>query len=157
MNKEEKIEMIVQYKNDIDNIIHRKYHELAQKYDLSLEQFHLLIELDDLMLYVNDEVKAPTIGEIAKNVDNSQNTMSEKITRLENKGLVERIKDKNDKRISRVYLTDKGRNLIDSIDKQASSKFLFNSILNMDDRDIDDFLKCLENLKKHMSDNYFKL
>lgn len=157
MNKEEKIEMIVQYKNDIDNLIHRKYHELAQKYDLSLEQFHLLIELDDLMLYVNDEVKAPTIGEIAKNVDNSQNTMSEKITRLENKGLVERIKDKNDKRISRVYLTEKGRNLIDSIDKQASSKFLFNSILNIDDIDIDDFLKCLEKLKKYMSDNYSKL
>ncbi|WP_186430303.1 MarR family winged helix-turn-helix transcriptional regulator [Clostridium sp. BSD9I1] len=157
MNKEEKIEIIVQYKNDIDNIIHRKYHELAQKYDLSLEQFHLLIELDDLMLYVNDEVKAPTIGEIAKNVDNSQNTMSEKITRLENKGLVERIKDKKDKRISRVYLTENGRSLIDSIDKQASSKFLFNSILNMDDKDIDDFLKCLEKLKKYMSDNYSKL
>ncbi|MBE6068388.1 MAG: MarR family transcriptional regulator [Clostridium lundense] len=112
-----------------------------------IEQFHLLIELDDLMLYVNDEIKAPTIGEIAKNVDNSQNTMYEKITRLENKGLVERIKDKNDKRISRVYLTENGRSLIDSIDKQASSKFLFNSILNMDDRDIDDFLKCLEKLK----------
>ncbi|MDV4150780.1 winged helix DNA-binding protein [Clostridium sp. AL.422] len=154
MNKEEKIEMIVQYKNDIDTIIHKKYHELAQKYDLSLEQFHLLIELDDLMLHVNDEEKAPTIGEIARNVDNSQNTMSEKITRLENKGLVKRIKDRNDKRISRVCLTEKGRSLIDSIDKQASSKFLFNSILNMEDRDIDDFLRCLEKLKKHMNDSY---
>lgn len=153
MNKEEKIEMIVQYKNDIDALIHKKYHELAQKYDLSLEQFHLLIELDDLMLHVNDEEKAPTIGEIARNVDNSHNTMSEKITRLENKGLVKRIKDKNDKRISRVCLTENGRNLIDLIDKQASSKFLYNSILNMEERDIDDFLKCLEKLKNHMNDS----
>jgi DNA-binding MarR family transcriptional regulator len=150
INKQEKIEMIIHYKNEIDALIHRKYHELAQKYNLSLEQFHLLITLDDLLLNVNDTVKAPTVGEIAKNVDNSQNTVSEKITRLENKELVMRIRDNYDKRVSRVVLTEKGRELIDSIDKQANSKFLFNSISSMDKEDINDFLNCLEKLIKQM-------
>lgn len=151
MSKEKKIQMIIEYKNEIDILIHRKYHELAQRYGLSLEQYHLLIELDELMLELNDEVKAPTVGEIAKNINNSQNTVSERITRLENKGLVQRIKDSNDKRISRVILTEEGRRLINSIDKQASSKFLFNSISNMEDCDINDFLKCLERLIKLMN------
>ena len=151
MNKEEKIQTIIGYKNEMNKLIHEKYHELAQNYDLSLEQFHLLIELDDLMLDVNDEFKAPTVGQLAKNINNSQNTVSERITRLENKGLVKRTKDNNDKRISRVVLTDDGKDLIKLIDKQASSKFLFNSISNMEDIDINDFLKCLEKLINQMN------
>lgn len=151
MNREEKIQRIIEYKDEVDMLIHQKYHELAKKYDLSLEQFHLLIELDELMLDINDEYKAPTVGEIAKNINNSHNTVSERITRLENKGLVKRIKDINDRRISRVVLTDEGRDLIKLIDKQASNKFLFNSLSNMEDTDINNFLKCLEKLIKQMN------
>lgn len=151
MNREEKIQRIIDYKNEIDKLIHNKYHELAKKYDLSLEQFHLLIELDELMIDINDEYKAPTVGEIAKNINNSQNTVSERITRLENKGLVKRIKDSNDRRISRVVLSDEGENLVKLIDKQASGRFLFNSISNMEDLDIDNFVKCLEILIKQMN------
>ncbi|HHW01855.1 MAG TPA: MarR family transcriptional regulator [Thermoanaerobacterales bacterium] len=150
MNKEEKIQMIINYKNEVDALIHKKYHELAQKYGLSLEQYHLLIELDELMLDINDEYKAPTVGEIAKNINNAQNTVSERITRLENKGLVKRVKDNKDRRISRVVLTKQGRCLIDSIDNQASSKFLFNSISNMEDKHINNFLECLEKLIEQM-------
>jgi DNA-binding MarR family transcriptional regulator len=103
------------------------------------------------MLDVDDELKGPTVGEIAKNINNSQNTMSEKITRLENRGLVKRIKDSEDRRISRIVLTEEGRNLIDSIDKEANSKFLFNSISKMEDKDINNLLSCLENLIEQMN------
>lgn len=151
MDREEKIQMIIQCKSEIDKLIHGKYHKLAQEYGLSLEQFHLLIELDELMLDVDSGAEAPTIGEIAKNINNSQNTVSEKITRLESKGLVERKKDANDRRISRIVLTEKGRNLINSIDIQASSRFLFDSILNMEDEDIDDLLRCLKKLVNLMN------
>lgn len=153
MNKEEKISKIIQLKKDIDSCIHRKHHQLAQNYDLSLEQYHLLVELDELMLMVNDELVAPTVGEIAKSVNNTQNTVSEKITRLENKGLVERIKDSKDKRISRVVLTKEGREYIESISKQANNRFLFNSISDMEDVDIDNLYTSLEVLLKHMKIN----
>ncbi|MBE6083374.1 MarR family transcriptional regulator [Acidilutibacter cellobiosedens] len=151
MDKEEKIQKIIRYKNKIDTLMHEKYHKLAYKYGLSLGQYHLLIELDELMLDVDDELKGPTVGEIAKNINNSQNTMSEKITRLENRGLVKRIKDSEDRRISRIVLTEEGRNLIDSIDKEANSKFLFNSISKMEDKDINNLLSCLENLIEQMN------
>ncbi|WP_270567941.1 MarR family transcriptional regulator [Clostridium beijerinckii] len=151
MKREDKVQMIIQLKEEINELIHEKYHELAKKYDLSLEQFHLLIELEELMLDVNNEFKAPTVGQIAKNINNSQNTVSERITRLENKGLVNRIKDIDDKRISRVILTDKGRKLIESIENEASSKYLFNSISSMEDIYIDSLLKNLEKLVEQMN------
>jgi DNA-binding MarR family transcriptional regulator len=149
-NRDEKTLMIIQRKAEIDRLIERKHHELAQQYGLSLEQFHLLIELDELMLDVDSE-SAPTVGEIASSIDNSQNTVSEKITRLENKGLVTRIKDAKDRRISRIMLTDEGRSLIDAISKQANNRFLFDAISRMKDEDIDDLLECLEKLVKEMT------
>ncbi len=151
MNKEEIIRKIIDYKDEIDTLIHQKYHELAKKNDLSLEQFHLLIELDELMLDINDEYQAPTVGEIAKNINHSQNTVSERISRLENKGLVKRVRDCNDRRISRVVLTEEGRNLIKSMDKQASSRFLFRSLWNMENSDLSHLQKCLENLIEQMT------
>ncbi|PJI08761.1 MULTISPECIES: MarR family winged helix-turn-helix transcriptional regulator [Clostridium] len=151
MSREDKIKNIIKCRDKINSLIHEKYHSLTKKYDLSLEQFHLLIELDELMLDVEDSKAAPTVGEIAKNINNSQNTVSERITRLENKGLVERKRDKQDRRISRVYLTDKGRELIEEMDKEANSKFLFDSLGCMEDKDIDNLLNCLNILIKQMN------
>ncbi len=150
-DRDEKIYMIIQTKMEIDKLIQRKHHELAQQYGLRLEQFHLLIELDELMLDVGSESSAPTVGEIASSIDNSQNTVSEKITRLENKGLVTRIKDEKDRRISRIVLTDEGRSLIAAISNQANNRFLFDSISKLGDRDIDDFLECLKKLVDQMT------
>lgn len=153
MNLEQKIQKIIKCREEVGKIIHRNYHQLAKKYDLSLEQFHLMIELDELMLDINDEIKPPTVGQIAKSINNAQNTVSERVSRLENKGLVKRIRDVNDKRISRVVLTDEGKKLIAVIEKQASSKFLFNSISKMDEKDIDAFLQCFEKLIKQMNES----
>ena len=151
MNREEKIQIIIQHKNDVDILVHKKYHELAQSYGLSLEQYHLLLELDELMLNVNDSHNAPTIGQMARNINKSQNTVSEKITRLENKGLVKRIKDSSDRRVSRVIITEVGKDLIALIDKEANGKFLFNAVNAMEDSDIDAFLGCLDKLIKQMN------
>lgn len=150
MNRDETIKKIIDHKDEIDTLIHRKYHELAKKNKLSLEQFHLLIELDELMLDIKDEYQAPTIGEIAKNINHTQNTVSERITRLETKGLVKRVKDLNDRRISRVFLTEEGRNFIELIEKEASSKFLFHSLSNMEETDLNSLESCLNILIKQM-------
>lgn len=146
MGREEKIQRIIDCKNEIDNLIHQNYHTIAKKNNLTLEQFHLLIELDDLMLDIPAEHEGPTVGEIAKTINNSQNTVSERITRLEKKGLVIRVRDQNDRRISRVLLTGEGRDFIKTIDKQANSHFLLNSLSKMKDTDIENLERCLKTL-----------
>ena len=92
---------------------------------------------------IDDENKAPTVGEIAKNISNSQNTVPERITRLENKGFVKRVKNSYDRRISRVVLTEEGRNLINLICKEANSKFLFNSIITLS---YSYYMECIQSL-----------
>ncbi|URZ08328.1 MarR family winged helix-turn-helix transcriptional regulator [Clostridium felsineum] len=143
MNKQEKVENIIKYRKEINVLIHERYHSLSKKYGLSLEQFHLLIELEELMLEVEDKLIAPTVGDIAKNIKNSPNTVSERITRLENKGLVKRVRDGKDKRISRVFLTDEGEKLIEKMDKEANVKFLFDSLSKMGEEDLNNLFKGL--------------
>lgn len=150
MNKSDKVKSIIDYRRSIEEFIHGRYHKLAEKYNLSLEQFHLLIELDELVLTINDEATAPTIGDIARSIKNSQNTVSEKVTRLENKGLVERVKDNKDRRISRVVLTEQGRKLINKLSSEASSEFLFDSISGLNDDTIDNLLNGLKDLYEKM-------
>lgn len=150
MKKENVIQQIVDKKNDIDVLVHQKYHELAQNGGLSIEQYHLLLELDDLTRDNQEICDAPTIGNMARNINQSQNTVSEKITRLENKGLLLRVKDPKDKRISRVILSDSGRALLDSIDVQANSKFLVNALSVMETEDANELLRLLNILEGHM-------
>lgn len=133
---------IVDYIEQINKLIHMKHHELAHKNNLSLDQFHLLIHLKH-KLYKD---KSPTIGDIAKRSGRAQNTISERVTRLEERGLLKKVKDENDRRISRVIMSDKGRELISSINYQASKEFVFNALSDIDEKISVDLLKGLEQL-----------
>lgn len=143
MGKDEKIKQIIFLQKRVNSLIHEKHHDLAQKHGLSLEQYHLLVELEELMLDVEEVAEAPTIGDIAQNVNNSQNTVSEKVSRLEKKGLVLRVRDEKDRRISRVVLTQEGKQLVEEIGKQGGSKFLYDSLSCMDVQMVDHLLMSL--------------
>ena len=142
----EQIGQIIETKKTIDRLIHDRHHQLAQSYGLSLEQFNLLIELDELMLDLPADAAAPTVGALAKNINNTQNTVSEKIGRLEKKGLVARVRDELDKRISRVVLTDQGRKLIVAIEKEAEGSFLADALARMTEPEIASLARGLRQL-----------
>lgn len=131
-------------------MIHNKHLELAKQHNISIQQYHLLLELDALMLDIQSGYIAPTINEVAKIIRKTQNTTSEKLSRLEKKGLVKKIKDNDDKRITRVLLTDEGRILINSISNEASNNFLYASLEKMDECSINALLTGIQELVKHM-------
>lgn len=146
-----KASKIIENWSHINKIVELKFHEIAQEFNLSLGQFHLLIELDELELNVSNDIPLPTIGEIATNIGNAPNTLSERIKRLEKKGLVEKIRDKKDSRVCRVALTNEGRKLIDSIKLQVGENLLNEVLEKMDEEFLDNLLKSLEQLIKHLS------
>jgi len=75
--------------------IHLKHHEIAQSHGLTLEQFHLLMELDELELdMISDDLLPPTIGELAADIGNAPHTLSGRIKRLEKKGLIKKYRMK---------------------------------------------------------------
>lgn len=132
--------------------IHLKHHEIAQSHGLTLEQFHLLMELDELELnMISDDLLPPTIGELAADIGNAPHTLSGRIKRLEKKGLIKKIQDENDLRINRVVFTENGQELINTIKKEAHNAFIQNALKKMDKETLDNFYEGLKELNKNLS------
>ncbi len=136
----------------INKLIQLKHRETAQKCGLTFEQFHLLIELDHHHeLMVTEDILPPTVGEIAADIGNAPHTLSERIKRLEKKGLVKKIRDKRDLRINRVALTDKGQILIDRIKNESGNIFICNALEKMDEKLLNGLLDGLKQLNENLS------
>lgn len=139
MDLQKKSEKIADYIRSCNKIIHRKSHELAKSYNLTIDQYHMLFHIK----YMKAE---PSIGELAQKYDKAQNTISEKISRLEEKGLVYRKEDLLDRRVCRVCITDKGKNIVNIIRKERSNKAVFSALNNMKDDEIENLMISLEKL-----------
>jgi Transcriptional regulators len=138
----------------INKLVMSKYRETAQKCDLTDEQFHLLIELyQHQELMVSSDRLPPTVGEIAADIGNAPNTLSEKIKRLEKKDLVKRVKDNEDLRITRLLLTDKGYILMDSIKNESTKYFIYNALEKMDEKSLNNLLDGLKQLNENLFEN----
>lgn len=152
MEKQKIVDLILDRQNKIDQMIHGNYHKLAQKFGLSLDQFHLLLELDDFMTNIGVGMESPTIGLLAENINVSQNTISERVSRLEKKGVVKRMTDQKDRRINHVVLTDSGTDLMNTIRSGAETDFVRNALLRMQTEELENFLSCYENFIAQIKD-----
>ncbi|MEN6553486.1 MAG: MarR family transcriptional regulator [Methanobacterium sp.] len=141
-----------EYLEHVERMIHSKHHKAAKKYGLTMEQFHLLIELDELELdIISEKALPPTIGEIAADIGNAPHTLSGRIKRLEKKGLVKKIRDEKDLRINRVVFTEKGRDLINTIKKEAGGEFI-QKAAKIDEKTLNGLLKGLKELTQSLSE-----
>lgn len=147
---ETKITEALKYWNLLNRTIHLKHHETARKYNLTLEQFHLLIELYEMETDLSKD-QSPTIGDIANRSGNAPHTLSERVKRLEKKGLVAKIKDTRDLRVSRVVLTTRGRELVKRIRTESRDIFFYNALEKMDEKSLDCLLECFRELLKDLS------
>lgn len=86
--------------------------------DLHSKQLNKLSGLTGPQLLIMQEiarVKGVTASQIAKQINLSAATVTNILDRLENRGLIERIRSSEDKRRVSLFLTDNGRNsLIDA-------------------------------------------
>lgn len=130
-------EIISKYIWECSNIIHAKGHNIAKEYGLTYDQYHLLI-------YLKNSKEPPTINEISNILNRAQNTISEKVTRLEEKGLVRRIDDEKDRRITRVLVTEEGLKLVETIKKERNNRATYMALLNMEEIEVKNLLLALE-------------
>ncbi|NMB27429.1 MAG: winged helix DNA-binding protein [Tissierellia bacterium] len=144
MDLYKKSESISNYIRECSNIIHTKGHQIAQEYGLTYDQYHLLIYIDLLE-------RAPTINDIAEKFNKAQNTISEKVSRLEEKGLVNRVGDKQDRRMTRVTITEEGKNLIDTIRQERNSRATYVALQTMNESEVDSLLINLTRLYNNLN------
>lgn len=85
----------------------RRTLDIARSYGLSFSQFMVLEAL-----YSKGNL---SIGEVREAILSSVGTISLVVKNLEKMGYVKRKTDENDKRVSILYLTDEGRDVIDKV------------------------------------------
>ncbi|WP_291907272.1 MarR family winged helix-turn-helix transcriptional regulator [Chitinophaga sp. CB10] len=63
----------------------------------------------DILLYYLDLEDGQTVSALVEKMGIQQGTIAAMIDRMVNAGMITKVKDENDKRISRVHLTKKGK------------------------------------------------
>lgn len=101
---------------------HKRMHSLMEEIGLYPGQHP--------MLFILGHKDGQSQKELAERLRSKPATITVMITRMEKAGLVERKQDSEDQRISRVYLTDKGKGIfthvkekLDSINEECFKNF----------------------------------
>lgn len=140
-----KSETISHYIRSCSRIIHKRGHKIAEEYGLTYYQFHIL-------LYLNKQNLPPSVNDIAKSFNRAQNTTSEQISELAKKDLVNKVDDENDRRITRIIITDKGKGLIDTIKEERNIKIVSHALESMDKGEVDNLLNNLNKLYESLKE-----
>lgn len=78
-----------------------KPHKYAEEDSLYMREVHFVVEVGSM--------GAPTMSEVANRLNVTQGAVTQMATRLEKKGYVIRQKDTEDKRVTTISLTEKGK------------------------------------------------
>ncbi len=112
----------------------RMYNELAKKYGLTQTAGYVL-------MYVHKEGTPTT--QLAYSLGMKESSLTRLLKKMENKGLINRIKDPTDKRIIRVFLTPEGvekRRLIKKYVLEFNEKIM----KNLGEENIQKFYEILD-------------
>lgn len=142
---QEKSELISNFIRSSSRIIYERGHRIAEEYGLTYDEYHILI-------FLIKRTEAPSINELSKRFNRAQNTISEKISRLEGKKLVEKFDDELDRRITRIIITSKGKELIGTIREERNIKIVYNALESIDEKQVDNLLKNLNKLYENLKE-----
>lgn len=93
--------------NCLSRIIRTKFNEVLNEEGLFSGQHHIVMSL------FHDD--GQTVGQIAKHLGVAPATASVSIKRMEKAGFIKREADENDARTVKIFLTDKGRDVMQNI------------------------------------------
>ena len=86
------------------------------------------------------------ISEISRRVYISKSNMTSLIDKLVENGLAERIPDKNDRRVIKIALTNKGNELLNEW-RVHSNQEIKNRLSSLSDEDLEKFYESTKNMK----------
>lgn len=90
-----------------------------------------------------------TIGELSQKNGLAFSTTTDLVDRMEKNNLVKRIKDENDRRVVRIHVLDKGRNIIKEVIHKRQD-FLGDVLETFSPSQVGELSELLKNLQKQM-------
>ncbi|MCV0426542.1 MAG: MarR family winged helix-turn-helix transcriptional regulator [Roseibium sp.] len=104
----------------------------------------------ELVLKVLADGDGRTMSQLALALGVQPPTVTKMVTRLSSQGYVNRRVSDSDGRLARVYLTEKGQNLVTSVDK-AWKRLEREAMSGLDDKDRKKLRKLLRQVEKNLS------
>jgi len=125
----------------ISGIIKRNGRKILKNYPITSPQFIAL-------QWVTDREKL-TIGELSNKIGLAFSTTTDLVDRMEKNGLVERIRDTEDRRVVRIVPLDKGKSVIKEVISKRQ-EYLGEVMSNLSDDEKDTISKSLNLLLLEM-------
>lgn len=113
--------------------------------NLSITEFHVIEKV-----YIKQKENQNSMKEIALSLNITQGSLTVSLNVLEKKGYIQKIKDSTDKRITLVFLTEKGE-LINQKHMDFHKKMIDAIIKDMNENELVNFIKSIE-----LVSDYFK-
>ena len=123
--------------------VRRKGREILSDFAITPPQF-------DALNYLN-EFGDLTIGELSGKLYLAYSTTTDLVDRMERNDLVERVRDTNDRRVVRLHMKDKGRDLIQRV-LVVRREHLAKALLHVPEDDLGVLASSLREVYNHISD-----
>ena len=106
----------------------------------------------ELVLKVLSDTDGRTMSQLAQALGVQPPTVTKMVTRLSAQGYVKRKSADSDGRLAQVFLTETGRELVDSVDR-AWKRLEREAMSGLDDKDRKKLRKLLRQVEKNLSNN----
>lgn len=122
---------------EISKEVRRKGREILVDFAITPPQFDAL-----LLLHEHGDL---TIGDLSHKMYLACSTTTDLIDRMERNGLVERIRDQNDRRVVRLHMSQKGSDLIEQV-LLTRRNYLANMLAAVDEKTLTSLADSLQQL-----------
>ena len=125
----------LEYIRKINENTNKMFNPIIQQYGLTMLQFMILAELKD---------SPHTIGSLAYGIHAAGSNISSICKKLENKGILIRVRDRDDERVVKVTLASKGNQIVSEIERQLNERI--KRVEGVTEETFNDIIKGLEQL-----------
>jgi len=139
MSKIESISQIINLNRNFNRTLRHEFHDLMQNSGFTLPQFSVIS-----ILAKNGEQK---VSDISEKMGLSDSTVSGILDRLEQKGIIERKRDKDDRRVVKIYLIKESQPICREFHRKRE-KYFAGLLKMLSEQEINDIIKGLEILSR---------
>lgn len=143
MNKEETVKKVEEMIRQTNTVIYRRGRSILAGIEISSVQFNALLALQ--------EFGPLTMGELCRHLFTACSTATDLADRMERAGLVERVRDKKDRRVVRMILLPPGNEVVNQVISERQ-RFLADVLSVYSDKEQGELLKMLSLLAERMDE-----
>lgn len=135
----------------VDYNIKAAWHAIARMYNHEAVKHDITMSVGFVLLNINSDEGTPAT-KIAPLMGLEARSLTRLLKNMEEKGLIQRIADKNDKRLVRVYLTKEGKK---KKEKARETVLRFNNMVreHIPDDKLNSFFEVIQDVTKLIENN----